>query len=146
ALEKNQAIPVSSAGEKSRKLVGCGWAVSDMEVAIADPVTCKELPPGQVGEVWFRGPSVAMGYWNRPEETKKLFEARLADDGRGPFMRTGDFGFMHGGQLFPTGRLKEMMIFWGRNVYPQDVERTVSSCHAALRPNCGAAFAIEKAG
>jgi len=144
-LEQNQAI-AAEPKQKARRLVGCGWAVADTEVVIADPATCKELPPDHVGEIWFKGPSVAMGYWNRPEDTKKLFQAQLADDGRGPFMRTGDFGFMHAGQLFPTGRLKEMMIFWGRNIYPQDVERTVATCHPALRPNAGAAFAIERGG
>lgn len=142
ALENNRAVP-AAAGEKQRKLVGCGWAIPETEVVIADPATCQALPEGHVGEVWFKGPSAAMGYWNRPEDTKKLFQAQLTD-GRGPFVRTGDFGFFHAGQLFPTGRLKEMMIFWGRNIYPQDVERTVSSCHQALRPNAGAAFAIER--
>lgn len=145
SLEKNVAV-LAEDKEKTRKLVGCGWAIPDTEVVIADPTTCKELPEGHVGEIWFKGPSVAQGYWNRPDDTKRLFQATLADDGRGPFMRSGDFGFMHAGQLFPTGRLKEMMIFWGRNIYPQDVERTVASCHTSLRPNAGAAFAIERGG
>ena len=84
-----------------------------------------------------------LGYWNRPEETASTFQARLADSGDGPFLRTGDLGFVHDGELFVTGRLKDLLIIRGRNHYPQDIELTVQQSHPSLRPGCGAAFAVE---
>jgi acyl-CoA synthetase (AMP-forming)/AMP-acid ligase II/acyl carrier protein len=141
-LEHNRAVPVKEAGEPYRRLVGCGPALGDCEVVIVDPSRRVILPQGHVGEVWVRGANVALGYWNKPQETETLFCARL-EDGRGPFLRTGDLGFLHDGQLYLTGRSKEVMVFWGRNVYPQDVELTTWSCHTCLKQNGGAAFAIE---
>jgi hypothetical protein len=105
-----------------------------------------EAPSDGVGEVWVRGRGVTLGYWQRPDDNAILFGARLADTGDGPFMRTGDYGFVHDKILYLTGRLKETMIFWGRNVYPQDIEQTVASTHEALRLNGGAAFAVEANG
>jgi acyl-CoA synthetase (AMP-forming)/AMP-acid ligase II/aryl carrier-like protein len=148
ALEVNKArlAALGTVGGASdgrvRRLVGCGKALAGTEVVIAAPDTGERLGPDAVGEVWVRGPGVALGYWNRPEETVCTFQARLAD-GEGPFLRTGDLGFFHDGLLYLTGRLKEMMIFCGRNIYPQDVEQTVCACHPALRANGGAAFAVE---
>ena len=89
---------------------------------------------------------VAHGYWQRPRETAETFAARLADTGEGPFLRTGDLGFRHDGELFITGRLKDLVIIRGMNHYPQDIELTVERCHPALRPSCGAAFALERDG
>jgi acyl-CoA synthetase (AMP-forming)/AMP-acid ligase II/acyl carrier protein len=144
-LEHHRAVPAMEAGEPSRRLVGCGRALEGSEVHIVDPSGRVVLPERHVGEVWVRGPNVALGYWSKSEETEAQFRARLADD-RGPFLRTGDLGFFHDGQLYLTGRAKEVMVFWGRNVYPQDVEMTTSSCHPSLKQNGGAAFAVEADG
>jgi acyl-CoA synthetase (AMP-forming)/AMP-acid ligase II len=87
-----------------------------------------------------------VGYWENPEETERTFGARLAESGRGPFMRTGDLGFLMDGELYVTGRLKDLIIIRGRNHYPQDIELTVEKSHPALRPGHGAAFAVELDG
>jgi 8-amino-7-oxononanoate synthase len=102
--------------------------------------------PGRVGEIWVSGPSVALGYWNRPEETARTFRAYLKESGAGPFLRTGDLGFLQAGELFVTGRLKDLIIIRGRNYYPQDIELTVEQSHPALRRGCGAAFSVEAQG
>lgn len=127
-------------------LVCCGSAVLDHQIAIVDPETfCRRLP-NQVGEIWIKGPSVARGYWNRPEETAHTFGAQIADDGDGPYLRTGDLGFLENDRLYVTGRLKDVIIIRGRNHYPQDIERTAERAHAALRPNAGAAVAVDVHG
>ncbi len=128
-----------------KDLVSCGAVAPDEEVVIADPETRRRCGAGEVGEIWVRGPSVAHGYWNRPEETAAAFHARL-DDGGGPFLRTGDLGFLRGGELFVAGRIRDLIIIRGANVYPQDVERTVGACHPSLRPDGAAAFAVEADG
>jgi 8-amino-7-oxononanoate synthase len=130
-------------GEYDFKLVGNGEAPPDHEIVIVDPEKQTPCESDRIGEIWIAGPSVAQGYWNRPEDSEQTFGARLADNGKGPFLRTGDLGFIHAGQLFVTGRLKDLIIIRGRNHYPQDIERTVERCHEALRAGCGAAFAVE---
>jgi acyl-CoA synthetase (AMP-forming)/AMP-acid ligase II/acyl carrier protein len=145
-LEHNRAVVASAPDQPARRLVGCGAALEGTEVVIVDPQSRTIQPEGGVGEVWVRGPNVALGYWNRPEDTEAVFRAYLADSGHGPFLRTGDLGFFHEGQLYVTGRLKEVMVFWGRNVYPQDVEMTTWRCHPSLKQNNAAAFAVEKNG
>jgi len=102
--------------------------------------------PDEVGEIWVSGPSVTHGYWNRPEETDRACRAYLKDTGEGPFLRTGDLGFMQDGELFVTGRLKDLIIVSGRKLYPQDIELTVEQSHPALRPACCAAFAVDGTG
>jgi acyl-CoA synthetase (AMP-forming)/AMP-acid ligase II len=102
---------------------------------IVDPETKKECSPGSVGEIWFRGSSVALGYWRREEETQQAFAAMLNDPPRGPFLRTGDLGFISEGELFVSGRLKELIVIRGHNHYPQDIEETVARLHPAFRPN-----------
>ena len=129
-----------------RRLVGSGRPVHDMRILIVDPETRARCAPDEVGEIWVAGPSVAQGYWNRPEETERTFHAHTSDSGEGPFMRTGDLGFLKGGQLFITGRQKDMIILRGKNHYPQDIEATVEGCSPALRPGCSAAFAVEVKG
>ncbi|MGH2413968.1 MAG: AMP-binding protein, partial [Microcystaceae cyanobacterium] len=99
-----------------------------------------------VGEIWVDSAGVGQGYWNQPEETERTFNAYLADTGEGPFLRTGDLGYLHEGEVFITGRLKDMMILWGRNHYPHQIELTVENSHPALRTNYGAAFSVEMAG
>src|SRR5205085_3294639 len=133
-------------GGKSKLLVGCGGELPGERVVIVDPESLTELEPGRVGEVWVSGPSVARGYWNRPEETGRALKAFLSDTGEGPFLRTEDFGFIADGELYITGRIKDLVIIRGLNHYPQDIEWTVERSHAALRPGCGAAFSIEAVG
>ncbi|HSG38311.1 MAG TPA: beta-ketoacyl synthase N-terminal-like domain-containing protein, partial [Thermoanaerobaculia bacterium] len=125
-----------------RRLVSCGRPGADTRVRIVDPSTLRVRAADEVGEIWVQGPSVATGYWNRPDETESTFRAHTVDTGEGPFLRTGDLGFLASGRLFVTGRLKDLMIFGGRNHYPQDVERMVEQCHPALRPAGGAAFTL----
>ena len=125
-----------------RTLVGSGRVWLDQQVVIADPVTCRRCPDGQVGEIWVRGPSVAAGYWNRPEQSRSTFQAELADSGEGPFLRTEDLGFFRDGELFVTGRIKDVIIIRGRNHYPQDIEETVQAVHPGMRRGCGAAFGL----
>jgi len=142
ALERHQA---EDAGEsaKVRELVGCG---AGMQTVLAvDPESGDPLAPGRVGEIWVAGPSVAQGYWQRPEETATTFSAHLAD-GTGSFLRTGDLGFVADGEVFLTGRLKDLIILRGRNHYPQDLELTAERGHADLRAGGGAAFAVETDG
>ncbi len=134
-----------------RPLVGCGRTGPGHDIRIVDPDTHREVAPGTVGEIWFAGGSVAQGYWNRPEETRASFDARLngrADgqaDGQGyGYLRTGDLGFLQGNELFVTGRIKDVMIVRGKNHYPQDIEATVAGSFAAFRPDCGAAFLVER--
>jgi non-ribosomal peptide synthase protein (TIGR01720 family) len=145
ALEHNRVVTASFEDDGTRTLVGCGQALLDQRVIVVDPETLTRCSPDQVGEIWVVGPSVAQGYWNRPEETERTFRAYLSNTGEGPFLRTGDLGFLHDGELFITGRLKDLIIVRGRNHYPQDIEYTVERSHPALRRGCGAAFAVEVA-
>jgi acyl-CoA synthetase (AMP-forming)/AMP-acid ligase II len=120
-------LPESEA-HRSPQVVGTGRAIPESEVRIVDPATRAQLADGQVGEVWCSSPSVASGYWNRAEESEQTFGARLIS-GEGPFLRTGDLGFLREGELFVTGRLKEVVIIRGRKHYPTDVEDTVERTH-----------------
>jgi acyl-CoA synthetase (AMP-forming)/AMP-acid ligase II len=144
-LEAGSAIPAGP-GSLARTLAGCGHPWLGQEVRIIDPEARVRCPDGRVGEVWVRGPSVARGYWGRPEETERTFRARLADSGDGPYLRTGDLGVLVDGELFVTGRLKDVIIVRGRNHYPQDVEATVQAVHPGLRPGCGAVFEETRGG
>jgi acyl-CoA synthetase (AMP-forming)/AMP-acid ligase II len=144
ALEQNSAVEVSPDRKHGiRTVVSCGPPIGTLKVVIADPQTRMECAPGTVGEIWVADSSLAVGYWENPEETERTFGARLAGSGEGPFMRTGDLGFLLDGELFVTGRLKDLIIIRGRNHYPQDIELTVEKSHPALRPGHGAAFALE---
>jgi acyl-CoA synthetase (AMP-forming)/AMP-acid ligase II/acyl carrier protein len=147
ALARGQFQEASpSTGESETvRLVGCGSAATDSRVVIVDPHTQTECRPGRVGEIWVSGPGVAQGYWQQPEATAQMFGARLAD-GTEPFLRTGDLGALQDGDLFVTGRLKDLLIMRGQNHYPQDIERTVETSHPALRLGAGAAFAVEVNG
>jgi amino acid adenylation domain-containing protein len=130
----------------ARRLVGCGQPIPDGEIAVVDPKTRRLLAAGRVGEIWVRSPSVGIGYWNRPEETHEVFHAEIVGEPGKRYLRTGDLGFLHDGELFVTGRLKELIILGGRNYYPHDIERTVERSHPALKPDGGAAFGVEKDG
>jgi amino acid adenylation domain-containing protein len=141
-LEAGHALVAGPDEAAARPLVGCGPAGAGLEIAIADPVTLAERGEGEIGEVWVAGPSVAQGYWGRPELSAETFRAGLAGRGGG-FLRTGDLGFLHGGELFVTGRIKDLIVVRGRNLYPQDLELTAAGSHPALRAGAGAAFAVE---
>ncbi|MFG1797765.1 amino acid adenylation domain-containing protein [Nocardia sp. NPDC049149] len=125
----------------STRVVACGAAAPSHEVVVVDPDSGLPRPPATVGEIWLRGPGVALGYWRAPEETARVFGARLANDD-GPFLRTGDLGMMVDGQLVVTGRHKELMVIRGRNLYPHDVESAMDRAHPAVRRGCGVAFAV----
>jgi amino acid adenylation domain-containing protein len=144
ALEQGRVAPAEPTDPTARRLVGCGGPWAGQELAVVDPASGEEQPPGRVGEIWVSGPSVGVGYWNRPELTEATFHARLGE--RGPCLRTGDLGFLSDGELFVTGRLKDLIILRGRNHYPEDLEVVAEGAHAALRPGCNAAFAVEADG
>lgn len=143
ALDQHRVQPTSAAD--ARSMVNSGAALGQQQVLIIEPNTQQACPDEQVGEIWVAGPSIAQGYWNRPDQSSQTFNA-YTSAGQGPFLRTGDLGFLHQGQLFITGRLKDLIIVRGRNVYPQDLELTAERSHSALRENGGAAFAIELDG
>jgi 8-amino-7-oxononanoate synthase len=144
-LEKNLVVKTEPDAEGSRKLVGSGGNLLDQQIVIADPDTFANLGSGRVGEIWVSGPSVAQGYWKRDELNQQVFQARL-DDGRGPFLRTGDLGFLLDGELFVTGRLKDLIIIRGVNHYPQDIEDTAQSAHPDVVPGGGAAIVVGTEG
>ena len=142
ALVQNK-IESAASEDEARTVVGCGLVSEAHPVAIVDPETLKRCEANQVGEVWVAGPSVAQGYWNRPAETEQTFNAHISDAGEGPFLRTGDMGFLDGDELFITGRIKDVIILWGNNHYPHFLEMTVEQSHPALRPAGGAVFGTE---
>ncbi|NRD46704.1 non-ribosomal peptide synthetase, partial [Corallococcus exiguus] len=146
-LERHRAEEVSAAQPGARTLVGCGQTLAEQRIAIVDPETLERRGPGEVGEVWVSGPSVAQGYWGREEATRETFQARIAREDGGPYLRTGDLGFLRPeGELYVTGRRKDLIILRGRNHYPQDLEATVEGAHPALRPGGGAVFSVEVGG
>lgn len=145
-IEHHHVVEVASNLEHRQTFVGCGRSLPGQQVAIVDPDSLTRCPPGRVGEIWVAGPSIAQGYWKRPEETQAIFQAHLADTGEGPFLRTGDLGFLNDGELFITGRLKDLIVLRGLNYYPQDIEETAAQSHTALQPDGGAAFSIVVAG
>jgi acyl-CoA synthetase (AMP-forming)/AMP-acid ligase II len=142
-LSRGEAVEPSN-GAAGKPLVACGRPSPRHELVVVDPESGKLLPRGVVGEAWFRGPTVAAGYWRNEEKTEETFGARTADDGEGPWLRSGDLGFVdEDGELYPTGRIKDLIIVRGRNLYPQDVELTAQRACEDLRPGCGTAFAVE---
>jgi acyl-CoA synthetase (AMP-forming)/AMP-acid ligase II len=126
-------------------LVSVGRARGAGEIEIVDPVSLVCVTPGTVGEIWLRGPSVARGYWRRPEQTEAAFGARTST-AKKHYLRTGDLGFIWDGNLYITGRLKDLIILRGRNIYPQDIEQTCEEAHASIRLGGCAAFAIDDEG
>ena len=141
-LEQNQVVPCEHT-EGGRTLVSCGQTISEQNIRIVEPHSQLQCPAGQVGEIWVAGQNVTRGYWNNPSETQATFSAFLADTHQGPYLRTGDLGFLDlEDELFVTGRLKDLIIIRGRNFYPHDIERVAEKSHPALRINSGAAFAV----
>lgn len=146
ALEQGVVRPAEPAASPVRQVVGCGVPVGDTKVVIAHPETLSRCAAQQVGEIWLAGASTTQGYWNNPDDTSRMFGATLRDTGEGPFLRTGDLGFVKEGEVFVTGRLKDLLIVRGRNHYPQDIERTVERCHAICRVGGAAAFSLQEGG
>jgi len=142
-LSKNLALEVPSTSNASiSSLVGSGVPIADQVVVVADPDTCSPLEDGKIGEIWISGNSVAQGYWKKDELSFSTFKGTLKDS-QVSYLRTGDLGFFHQGELFITGRRKDLIIVRGQNHYPQDIEATVQSSHSSLRIGCGAAFSVE---
>ncbi|WP_333299216.1 AMP-binding protein [Microcoleus sp. AT13-A6] len=129
-----------------QRLAGSGRLLGNTVVAIVHPETLTGCASDEVGEIWVSSAGVARGYWQRPDATQETFRAYLAETGEGPFLRTGDLGFIQDGELFVTGRLKDLIIIRGENYYPQDIEWVVEKSHEALRPNYRAGFSIEVDG
>ncbi len=146
ALTGNRVEPVPDDARQARRLVACGSPVGAMRVAIVDSHTRAEAAPDRVGEIWIAGASVGQGYWHKPDQTRRSFEAHLSDTGEGPFLRTGDLGFMRQGQLYVTGRLDDLIIVRGQNRYPQDIEATARRSHPLLEAGYGAAFVADDHG
>jgi acyl-CoA synthetase (AMP-forming)/AMP-acid ligase II len=140
-LEAGVAVDAGQ-GDPVRDMVSVGSPAADHDIVVVDPELETPLPDRSVGEIWIAGPSLASGYWRNEEATAAAFDAWLPD-GRGPFLRTGDLGFLADGDLFVAGRRKELMIVRGRNVFPHDVEDVVQHLDPRLRAGCGAAFSIE---
>lgn len=128
-------------GREFQKLVSCGVAAKGTELRVVDPRRRREIGETEIGEIWLRGTSVTGGYWNREEESREWFDAELIGRGCG-FLRTGDLGFVHQGELYVTGRCKDVIIVRGKNHFPQDIESTVCQ---TLGPEAGqvAAFSVE---
>lgn len=136
-----------NASELPRLRVSCGVPTSTERIFVVDPVSETVCSAGTVGEIWVNGPHVAQGYWGRATESAAVFHARVATDPQGDkYLRTGDLGLLIDGELYVTGRVKDLIVIRGENHYPQDIEATVAACHAALEPMCGAAVAVEVAG
>ncbi|MEO6703801.1 MAG: beta-ketoacyl synthase N-terminal-like domain-containing protein, partial [Jatrophihabitantaceae bacterium] len=144
AMSAGRARPATAAGRGGIRVVSCGTPVDDVEVRIVDPDLATQVADAEVGEIWVSGPSVARGYWRRPEESARTFRAVL--EGTDGWLRTGDLGFLQDGQLHVVGRIKDLVILSGRNIYPHDVEQAVEACHPAIRSGAVAAFGIEVAG
>lgn len=132
---------VRAATPDGQEIVSCGYPTLGEELITVDTDRCAACGPGEVGEVWASGPHIAAGYWQNTQASAATFGARLID-GRGPFLRTGDLGYIDKGEFYFTGRLKDTIILRGANYYPQDIELAAERSHSALRPTCGAAFTV----
>jgi acyl-CoA synthetase (AMP-forming)/AMP-acid ligase II len=141
AFRRHQ-IAAPTNGDDLHRVVGCGQNIIGQRIAIVDPETRRRLEAERIGEVWVGGPHVCKGYWRNPDATRSTFQERIEGEDE-PWLRTGDLGFMdEAGELFITGRIKDMIIVRGINYYPQDIENTVYNSHPALRRHCGAAFSV----
>ncbi len=137
ALAANRAEPGQGGA-----IMSCGTSQPEHAVLIVDPNTLAELPDNSVGELWATGPSIAHGYWRNPEATAKTF---VQHAGR-TWLRTGDLGFMRVGEVYITGRLKDLLIVRGHNLYPQDIEQTIEREVEVVRKGRVAAFAVNDQG
>ena len=148
ALAENKVVLVDSDTAKTETFISAGYPWLDGEIAIANPDSSTECKPDGIGEIWYSGSSVGQGYWKLPDKTKQTFHARLNNSvtGNKEYLRTGDLGFICDDELYITGRLHDVLVFWGLNHYPQHIEQTVEQCHPGLKANCGAAFSVEIEG
>jgi acyl-CoA synthetase (AMP-forming)/AMP-acid ligase II len=142
ALEEHRIVPAGQGQGLERAVVGCGRIFPTTRMVIVDPDTRRRCAPDEVGEIWIDDPAVTNGYWGRPDETRRTFRATIADSGEGPFLRSGDLGFLRDDEIFVVGRIKDLIIIRGTNHHPQDIEWTVQEAHPALRPENGAAFSV----
>lgn len=140
-LRQHRAVSVESSHEQAQELVGCGSTLNGQQLEIVDPKSLATCEDGHVGEIWVSGRSVARGYWNLDAVNEQTFQAKLEGYEGQNYLRTGDLGFRLNGELYITGRLKDVIIIRGRNHYPQDIERTADESHAAV--GMGAAFSVE---
>lgn len=145
-LQQRRAAAADYVSPEARELVGLGRSIAEQPIVIVDPESRTRCPEGGIGEIWVSGQSVAKGYWKRPEESSRIFHASLVDTGEGPFLRTGDLGFLWQGQLFVTGRMQDLIVIRGRNHFAEDIEITVQESHAAIRPSSSAAFSADLDG
>ncbi len=142
-LSPDKAVATEESGTSERRFTSCGPFSYGTRVVIVSPDTGERRRAGEIGEIWVQSKSVAQGYWNHPEETRRTFQARLmGDEEEGPFLRTGDLGLIDGGELIPIGRIKDIIIVRGRKHYPEDIEQTVAECHKVIRIGCVAAFGV----
>ena len=146
ALTQDKVVAIAPEHPNAKAVVSCGHTWLEDEIIIVNPDTKVECASDEVGEIWAAGAGIGKGYWRKEEQTEATFRATLANNPDKTYLRTGDLGFIQDGELYITGRIKDMMILWGRNHYPQHIEETVESCHPALRPNHGAAFSVEVNG
>ncbi|GAB6094454.1 hypothetical protein JCM14469_07060 [Desulfatiferula olefinivorans] len=144
AYQEGRIEPATAPSEGVLTLIGNGACPPGQELRIVEPETRIVLPEGRVGEIWLRGPSAACGYWNREGLSRETFEAQTAS-GEGPFLRTGDLGFVHDGEMFIAGRIKDLIIIRGKNHYPQDIELSVENADPGIRPGRTTAFTIDEA-
>ena len=143
ALQAGRAVQTDA--DNGFPIVGCGqpWFDGEVDIQIVDPQDFSVCEDGHIGEVWVGGEDVAQGYWQNKEATEQTFRA-YTKGGQGPYLRTGDLGFMHQGELYFSGRHKDLIIIRGQNHYPQDIELTAGKAHAALNTGLGAAFSVER--
>ena len=142
-LQQNLVVESKNLSEENRVLVGCGHSHLNTKVVVVDPELLTYCKTGKVGEILVSGGSIASGYWNHLKATQEAFYVYVKDTGDGPFLRTGDLGFIDNGELFITGRLKDVIIIRGRNHYPQDIEASAEKSHPSLESYCSAAFSVE---
>lgn len=145
-LEKDKVTATDSKESNSRTLVSCGHSLPDQKIVIVQPETLIPCQPGTIGEIWVTGSSIARGYWNQQQATENTFNALISNVPEDSFLRTGDLGFIEDGELYVTGRLKDVIIIKGRNHYPQDIERTVEASSDGIRPYGSASFTINSEG
>jgi amino acid adenylation domain-containing protein len=143
ALERGVVVSVSPHSHNSREIVSCGSPANGLRVVIVNPRTRKLCPPHTIGEIWISGDTVGTGYWRKRKISESIFRARLRDGLDDDFLRTGDLGFLQDSELFVVGRQRDLIIVRGRNIYPQDIERTAESAHRAALSNSCAAFGID---